>query len=452
MPKIRSLILAIVSIAIIQSSCSAQPRRPPNFIVIFTDDLGYGDIQPYGGSIPTPNLNRMAQQGLIATDYYAAANLCTPSRAGLLTGRYAIRSGIAYQVIMSGDERGLPTSERTIPDVLKPTYTSGLFGKWHLGQTGPDWLPTHHGFDHYYGIPYSHDMLPLAIYEADAKTGSVITTPADYTTLQENFYGHAEQFIEQNRDRPFFVDLALSAPHLPEYPYGQFKRASKNAGPFGDVVMQIDSIVGRLFEKLRELHLDQNTIVIFTSDNGPWYEGSSGPLRDRKGGSGYDGGYRVPFITWAPGLIPHGKTNAIISGIDILPTLCHFASLPLPAGLELDGLDISAVLTNHAPSPHDQLVLFNNEEVVAIRTQQRKYVDQAYQRGNIFTFGNLKYKQLYDAVNDIHESYSLADNNPEVTTDMQHRLAEARKKYAPFKKGVPPYFQRQRQQAERQQD
>jgi arylsulfatase A-like enzyme len=452
MPKIRSLILAIVSIAIIQSSCSAQPRRPPNFIVIFTDDLGYGDIQPYGGSIPTPNLNRMAQQGLIATDYYAAANLCTPSRAGLLTGRYAIRSGLAYQVIMSGDERGLPTSERTIPDVLKPTYTSGLFGKWHLGQTGPDWLPTHHGFDHYYGIPYSHDMLPLAIYEADAKTGSVITTPADYTTLQENFYGHAEQFIEQNRDRPFFVDLALSAPHLPEYPYGQFKRASKNAGPFGDVVMQIDSIVGRLFEKLRELHLDQNTIVIFTSDNGPWYEGSSGPLRDRKGGSGYDGGYRVPFITWAPGLIPHGKTNAIISGIDILPTLCHFASLPLPAGLELDGLDISAVLTNHAPSPHDQLVLFNNEEVVAIRTQQRKYVDQAYQRGNIFTFGNLKYKQLYDAVNDIHESYSLADNNPEVTTDMQHRLAEARKKYAPFKKGVPPYFQRQRQQAERQQD
>jgi arylsulfatase A-like enzyme len=426
--------------------------RPPNFIVIYTDDLGYGDIQPNGGIIPTPNLNRMAQQGLVATDYYAPANLCTPSRAGLLTGRYAIRSGLAYQVIMSGDERVLPTSERTIPDVLHPAYTSGLFGKWHLGQTGPDWLPTHHGFDHYYGIPYSHDMLPLAIYEADAKTGSVTTTPADYSTLQENFYTHAEQFIEQNRDHPFFVDLALSAPHLPEYPYGQFRRASKNAGPFGDVVMQIDSIVGRLFDKLHALHLDQSTIVIFTSDNGPWYEGSSGPLRDRKGGSGYDGGYRVPFIAWAPGLIPPGKTNAIISGIDILPTLAHFANLPLPAGVELDGLDISSVLTKQAPSPHDQLVLFNNEEVVAIRTQQWKYVDKTYQRGNIITFGNLKYKQLYDAANDIHESYSLADNNPEVTTDMQRRLAEARKKYAPFKKGVPPYFQRQKQQADHQQD
>jgi len=291
-------LLISVSLALLALPLSAQQTRPPNFIVIYTDDLGYGDIQPNGGSIPTPNLNRMAQQGLVATDYYAPANLCTPSRAGLLTGRYAIRSGLAYQVIMSGDERVLPTSERTIPDVLHPTYTSGLFDKWHLGQTGPNWLPIHHGFDHYYGIPYSHDMLPLAIYEADAKTGSVTNTPADYPTLQENFYSHAEQFIEQNRDRPFFVDLALSAPHLPEYPYGQFKRASKNAGPFGDVVMQIDSIVGRLFDKLHELNLDKNTIVIFTSDNGPWYEGSSGPLRDRKGGSGYDGGYRYSGPDW----------------------------------------------------------------------------------------------------------------------------------------------------------
>ena len=444
-------LLIFLCLALLALPLSAQQTRPPNFIVIFTDDLGYGDIQPYGGSIPTPNLNRMAQQGLVATDYYAAANLCTPSRAGLLTGRYAIRSGLAFQVIMSGDERVLPTSERTIPDVLHPTYASGLFGKWHLGQTGPDWLPTHHGFDHYYGIPYSHDMLPLAIYEADAKSGSVTTTPADYPTLQENFFSNAVTFIQQNRDRPFFVDLALSAPHLPEYPYGKFKGASTNAGPFGDVVMQIDSIVGRLFDKLHELHLDKNTIVIFTSDNGPWYEGSSGPLRDRKGGSGYDGGYRVPFITWAPGLIPHGKTNAIISGIDILPTLCHFANLPLPQGVKLDGLDISAVLTKHAPSPHDQLTLFNNEEVVAIRTQQWKYVDQTYQRGNIVTFGNSKYKQLYDTVNDIHESYSLADRHPDVTTDMQHRLSEARKKYAPFKKGVPAYFQRQKQ-AENKQD
>jgi arylsulfatase A len=427
----------------------AEPRRPPNFILILNDDLGYGDIQPLGGSIPTPNINRMAQQGLIATDYYAAANLCTPSRAGLLTGRYPIRTGLAYEVIMPGDERVLSPSERTIPDVLSPTYVSGLFGKWHLGQTGPDWLPTHHGFNAFYGIPYSHDMLPLTVYEADARTGTVTTAPPDLHALQENFYSHAEHFIEQNRDHPFFVELALSAPHLPEYPYGQFKGTSKTAGPYGDVVMQIDSIVGRLLAKLKALNLDQNTIVVFTSDNGPWFEGSTGPLRDRKGGAGYDGGYRVPFIAWAPGLIASGKTNAIISGIDILPTLCHFANVPLPQGVELDGLDISSVLTKHASSPHDQLLLFNNEAVVAIRTEQWKYVDQTYYRGSGVIFANRKYKQLY-AADDIHESYSLADTHPEVTAEMQKRLEEARKTYAPFKRGIPPYFQKMGQQPAKQ--
>ncbi len=426
--------------------------RPPNFIVILNDDMGYGDIQPFGGSIPTPNLNRMARQGLIATDYYAAANICTPSRAGLLTGRYPVRTGLGYEVILYGDDRVLPTSERTIPEVLKPAYTSGLFGKWHLGQTGPDWLPTHHGFDTFYGIPYSHDILPLTVYESDGKTGAVTTTPPDFPALQENFYSHAEKFIEQNRDHPFFVELALSAPHLPEYPYGQFKGISKNAGPYGDVITQIDSIVGRLFDKLHSLQLDQNTIVIFTSDNGPWFEGSTGPLRDRKGGAGYDGGYRVPFIAWAPGLIQPGKTDAIISGIDILPTLCHFAGVALPQGVELDGIDISSVLTRHAPSPHEQLLLFNNEDIVAIRTQQWKYVDQTYYRGSTVIFANRKYKQLYDAANDIHESYSVAETHPDITADMQHRLEQARARYAPFKKGVPPFFQRQRQQSEHKQD
>jgi len=451
MPKHKSLFLALLAIATLPVFCLAQ-TRPPNFIVILNDDMGYGDIQPLGGSIPTPNLNRMAQQGLVATDYYAPANICTPSRAGLLTGRYPVRTGLGYEVILNGDDRVLPTSERTIPEVLKPIYTSGLFGKWHLGQTGSDWLPTHHGFDTFYGIPYSHDILPLTVYEADAKTGSVTTAPPDFPALQENFYSHAERFIEQNRDHPFFVELALSAPHLPEYPYGQFKGTSKTAGPYGDVILQIDSIVGRLFDKLRSLHLDQNTIVIFTSDNGPWFEGSTGPLRDRKGGAGYDGGYRVPFIAWAPGVIHPGKTNAIISGIDILPTLSHFAGVPLPQGVELDGLDISTVLTQHAPSPHDQLLLFNNEDIVAVRTQQWKYVDQTYYRGSTVIFGNRKYKQLYDAAQDIPESYSVAETHPDVTTDMQKRLDLARQKYAPFKKGIPPYFQRLRQQSEHKQD
>jgi len=152
-PGLVPLAIPILAAAL-SANCFAQSHAPQkNFIVILADDMGYGDIQPLGGSIPTPTINRMAQQGLLATDYYAPANLCTPSRAGLLTGRYAVRSGLAYEVIMPGEERGLPLSEKTIPQVLKPTYVSGLFGKWHLGHTGPDWLPTHHGFDTYYGIP-----------------------------------------------------------------------------------------------------------------------------------------------------------------------------------------------------------------------------------------------------------------------------------------------------------
>lgn len=415
------------------------------------DDLGYGDIQPYGGSIPTPAINRMAQEGMVATDYYAPANLCTPSRAGLLTGRYAIRAGLAYEVILSGEDRVLPLSEKTIPTVLKPGYTSGLFGKWHLGQTGPDWLPTHHGFDAFYGIPYSHDMVPLAIYEADSQTGKITTTPADLPALQENFYAHAEDFIEKNRDHPFFVELALSAPHLPEYPYGKFKGVSKTAGPYGDVVTQIDSIVGRLFARLKALNLDQDTIVIFTSDNGPWFEGSTGPLRDRKGGAGYDGGYRVPFIAWAPGRInPASRTNAIISGIDLLPTFCTMAGLNLPQGVVLDGRDISQVLTNGAPSPHDEILLFNNEDVVGIRTQQWKYVEQTYYRGSSVNFSTRAYTELYDAARDVHESYSLAATFPEVTEDMQRRLKQAQETFAPFKRGVPPFFQQAKRQLQTQ--
>src|SRR5262249_47928706 len=154
-------------------------------IVILTDDLGYGDIEPNGGSIPTPALHRMAQEGLVATNYYAAANVCTPSRAGLLTGRYAVRMGLAYQVILYDDNRKLPHSEKTIADALKPTYASGLFGKWHLGHTGSDWVPTKYGFDKFFGIPYSHDILPLTVYESDAKSGEVKAMPPDFPNLQQ---------------------------------------------------------------------------------------------------------------------------------------------------------------------------------------------------------------------------------------------------------------------------
>jgi arylsulfatase A-like enzyme len=416
-------------------------RRQPNFVLVLCDDLGYGDIAPHGGSIPTPAITRMAREGLDATGYYCPANICTPSRAGILTGRYPVRTGLGYEVILPGDDRTLPLSETTIAAALKPDYVSGLFGKWHLGHQGPDWLPTNYGFDTFFGIPYSHDMLPLSVYEADAQTGRVSSTSADFPVLQQQFYAQAERFIERHRDRPFFVELALSAPHLPGHPFGEFKGSSQ-AGPYGDVVREIDAIVGRLLGKLRALDLDRETIVIFTSDNGPWYEGSSGPFRDRKGGAGYDGGYRVPFIVRAPGMIePGGTTDAVICGIDLLPTFCSLAGRDLPQGVEIDGRDISPVLMAGTSSPHEEILLFNNEDVVGVRTQGWKYIEQTYYRGLMVNLERSGYAQLYDMGRDSAESYSVAVTHPDVTLEMQTRLKRAREAYAPFKRGMPPYIQ-----------
>lgn len=415
-------------------------RRPPNFIIILCDDLGYGDIEPTGGrQIPTPNLKRLAAQGTTFTDYYAPANVCTPSRAGLLTGRYPVRTGLGYQVIMQKDTRALPPTEVTIPQALKPVgYVSGLFGKWHLGHLGETWSPTAHGFDRFVGIPYSHDMEPLPLFTIDGNGPAKEEKPY-LPSLQQRFYAEAERFIEANAARPFFVELALSAPHLPEYPNAAF-RGRGPIGAYGDVVEEIDAIVGRLIGKLEELKLDRDTMVLFTSDNGPWFEGSTGGLRQRKAGGGYDGGYRVPLIAWAPDMIPAGRrTDAIAMGIDFLPTMCALAGAPLPRA-ELDGRDLTPLLTGRSmQSPHDALVLFDNEDPVGIRTQRWKYVAVDYYRTHLIAT-DPKYPQLYDVATDPSESYSLADRHPEVLAEMRSRLAAARDRFAPFKKGVPEIF------------
>ena len=424
------------------AQAAAPSRRPPNFIVVLCDDLGYGDVSLYGpGGLRTPALERMAREGVVATDYYAPANLCSPSRAGLLTGRYPVRCGLGYEVIMQQDERGLPLSEITIPKALKPAYVSGLFGKWHLGHLGPAWPPTKHGFDTFFGIPYSHDMKPLALYEAHAGSDQVVRSEVDYPQLQQQFYAHAEAFIEANRDRPFFVELALSAPHLPENPHAPFD-SNTDAGPYGAVVQEIDSIVGRLLAKLKALKLDRDTVVIFTSDNGPWFEGSPGALRERKGGGGYDGGYRVPFVAWAPGRFPAGKrVSSMISGIDILPTFLALAGIAPLDGVTLDGRDITSVLSQGAASPHDQIVLFDNEVPIAIRTQDWKYVDALYYRGRKLPMSLFTYQELYDLKGGRPENYSVAEGHPDVATAMKARLDAAKAEFAPFRhKEIPQAF------------
>lgn len=433
----RRQFLASSALVAARPGLAAGKRRPPNFVVILCDDLGYGDVGAFGGTtIRTPNIDRMAAEGLAFTDFYASANICTPSRAGLLTGRYAVRTGLGYEVIAANEERGLPATEVTIPEVLKPDYVSGLFGKWHLGHKKIAWPPTTRGFDRFVGLPYSHDMTPLALYSVDGD-GPLHQEPVDFPRLQQRFYAEAERFITENAHRPFFCELALSAPHLPEHPNDAFHGKSR-AGAYGDVVEEIDTIVGRLRATLKELGLERDTLVLFTSDNGPWFEGSVGRLRDRKGGAGLDGGYRVPFVACWPGTVPAGvRTSAIGMSIDFLPTFCAIAGKAPPAGVTLDGRDISALLTGRtAISPHDALLLFNNEVPVAIRTQRWKYVGSIYYRGHLASMEKA-YPQLYDVSADPSESYNLADRYREVVAEMKARLAAARDQFAPFRK-VPP--------------
>jgi arylsulfatase A-like enzyme len=384
----------------------------------------------------------MAREGVVATDYYAPANLCSPSRAGLLTGRYPVRTGLGYEVIMQKDDRGLPLSEVTIAKALKPAgYATALFGKWHLGHLGPAWPPTEHGFDAFFGIPYSHDMAPLSLFESHAGSDEVAQFPVDFPQLQEQFYDHAERFIEAHKDGPFFVELALSAPHLPEHPHPGFDTQGY-AGSYGAVVSEIDTLVGRLMAKLRALKLERDTVVVFTSDNGPWFEGSPGWLRERKGGGGYDGGYRVPFVAWAPGRLPAGRrVSSMMMGIDLLPTFVAMAGLAPPAGVQLDGRDVTEVLTKGAPSPHEALILFDNEVPIGVRTQDWKYLDAVYYRGLKLPVGLLGYRELYDERGSRPENYSVAENHPEVVTAMKARLEAAKKEFAPYKHAdIPQAF------------
>jgi arylsulfatase A len=410
-------------------------ERKPNVIVILADDLGYGDIGAFGnGVIRTPNLDRMAAEGARLTNFYASANICTPSRAGLLTGRYPVRTGLGWQVIQPNDTRGLPHSEITIAEALKPDYTTALIGKWHLGHTAPAWPPIGHGFDLFFGLPYSHDMKPLSLFSGEA---GVELTQEDVAMdrLTERFFNRGFQFIEANRERPFFLMLTLTAPHVPLDPHPDHAGKSA-AAEYGDVVEEIDANVGRLIAKLKQLNLDKDTLVIVTSDNGPWWEGSSGGLRDRKGGAGWDGGYRVPFIARQPGRIPVGYvSDAIAMNIDLLPTIVLVSGSRLPAA-ELDGKDISGVLMSRNPSPHDELILFNNEDVAAIRTARWKYVVRSYYRGieaPLDTPGRNDWPVLIDMANDPSESYDVSSRHPEILADMQARLERARAKYAPFK-------------------
>lgn len=378
---------AIGLASLAMSRCSSSARRP-NFIIIFCDDLGYGDLGCFGHpTIQTPNLDRMATAGQKWTSFYTASSVCTPSRAGLLTGRLPIRSGMcdpAWRVLFPRSARGLPDSEVTLAQILKKAgYATGCVGKWHLGHLAP-YLPTNRGFDSYYGIPYSNDMDRVAAKEInvfhDSKSEyfnvplmrdeEIVERPADQTTISKRYIQESVAYIRANRDKPFFLYLAHNMPHVPLFRSTDFQDKSRR-GLYGDVVEEIDWGVGQILHTLKECRIEQDTLVVFTSDNGPWltfYEqgGSGGLLRDGKGCT-YEGGHRVPAIFYWPGHIQPAVVAGMGSTLDLLQTFSHLAGASAPTDRTLDGFDLSSSLLHGAASPRELMFFYRDTKLFAVR-------------------------------------------------------------------------------------
>jgi uncharacterized sulfatase len=461
------------------------PQKKPNIIVILADDLGYGDVGVYGNkTLDTPHIDQLATDGVRLSNFYSSAPICSPSRAGLLTGRYPVRSGIMQAMEAAGDTLsrvisrragmavsnlasidmrggdnlvlGLPESEITIAEALKVAgYRTAAFGKWHLGDF-TEWMqyhPSNHGFDHFVGFNMSNDDWPVAFYRDEEKVIDDIGIEQEpYTQL---FTDSAIEFMEQSGDQPFFIYLSHKDPHQPFFPSEKFAGKSEG-GPYGDAVAEFDGSVGDIVSALKRLKLDDNTLLIVTSDNGPWFEGSPGGLRGRKGQS-YEGGFRVPMVAAWPGQIPAGLVSDLPAmNIDLLPTILNMAGVSLPADRVIDGVDIMPALTGQTQSAGDRpIYFFHDYDVEGLRVDQWKYIGS----NSHYTWPNPLDKQdsfagrvvsarnytppgstlsiptlgtwplLYRLDRDKGEAYNVAKKYPRVAQRMGEQLAAWKKEF-----------------------
>jgi arylsulfatase len=405
------------------AAAQGAAQRPPNVIMIYADDLGYGDLACYGGPIRTPNLDGMARDGIRFTHFYSANPVCSPSRAALMTGRYPTRVGVPA-VLHPQHKTGLPDSETTIAQMLKPSgYKTMCVGKWHLGHL-PQYLPTKRGFDEYFGIPYSNDMKPRLLLHNE----ETIEETATLETLTPRYTEQAVKFIERSKDAPFFLYMPHTYPHIPLAASPRFRGKSPH-GIYGDVIEELDWSVGEVLGALKKHGLDNNTLIMFSSDNGPWYQGSPGRLRGRKGMT-WEGGVREPFLARMPGRIPKGKVCSGLAGtVDVLPTVAKLCGAKLPAN-PLDGIDIWPMLTGQKNEIEREAYLyFDNVHLQCARLGRYKlhvarYNSVAY--GGIPAGGRvnvaLKSPELYDVVADVDESYDIAAEKPEIVTNIQARI------------------------------
>ncbi|MCB1842198.1 MAG: sulfatase [Halioglobus sp.] len=403
---------------------------PPNLVFILYDDLGYGDLG-YGARdhnmIATPNIDQLAASGVMLSDFHSPAPVCTPARAGYLTGRLAPRAGLPNVVFPSGSLKDfvfrkllnpdsharLPAEEITLADLLKAAgYATGMVGKWHLGDSSPS-LPNDMGFDDYFGALYSNDMEPFALY---ANRDIAVPAPADQRYLTERYTDAATRFIEAQANGPFFLYFAHNFPHDPLHVREEWLGRSR-AGLFGDVIEEIDRSVGEIVAALERSGQLQNTLIILTSDNGPWYLGNAGDQRGRKGNT-FEGGMRVPFIAHWPAAIAPGRVeHAMAMGTDLLPTMLDILKLPAPPDRILDGRSILGVLTDGAPTPHQFLHYYDGATLFATRDQRFKYRGPAgvfYSTDQMPVGGAVPQKEwLFDLAGDRRESYDTSATHPD---------------------------------------
>ena len=450
------ILLALGSLA---GSLGAADK--PNFVVIFCDDLGYGDLGCFGNPvIRTPHLDRMAAEGQRWTNFYVGASVCTPSRAALLTGRLPVRNGMMSarrRVLFPDSKGGLQKSEVTIAECLKSVgYATAAVGKWHLGHL-PEFLPLAHGFDSYWGIPYSNDMdarrgfpnyrqtarkdpnyvAPIKQYHVPVIEGTkVIERPANQHTITGRYTDKGVEFIRANKDKPFFLYLAHSLPHIPLYAGKEFRGKSRR-GIYGDVIEESDAGVGKILSTLRELKIDEKTLVIFTSDNGPWlpfntHGGSAGLLREGKGTT-FEGGMREPTVFWWPGKMKPAVQMELGTTMDLLPTFCALSGAKPPADRILDGYDLSGlILGKSEKGPRNRVQYWREEKLYAIRVGPWKahFITQGcYGIGEKKTVHATP--QLYNLAEDPSEKYNVAADHPDVVKRLVAAAEEHRKSIKP---------------------
>ncbi len=418
-------VLSIVCLWLTTACCHAQAAEErPNFVIIFADDLGYGDLACFGHpTIHTPHLDRMAREGMKFTQFYSAASVCTPSRAALLTGRLPARSGMCSnrrRVLFPDSLGGLPADEITLAEALKSVgYATACVGKWHLGHL-PKYLPTRHGFDRYFGIPYSNDMRPTPLLRGEDE----VEEPADQTTLTRRYTDEAVKFIRENQEQPFFLYFPHSFPHVPLFASDDFLGKSRR-GLYGDVVEELDASVGRILSTLRDLDLDEKTLVIFTSDNGPWLTqdlegGTAGLLRDGKG-STWEGGMREPTLAWWPSRIEAGRVErALASTMDLFATFSSLANVPLPNDRSLDSYDLSPLLFESGESARETLFYYRGYQLMAVRRGPWKahFITQTAYRGKAPVEHNPPL--LFHLEHDPREKFNVAEKHPEILALIQN--------------------------------